>query len=74
MQAACSVRTAPRWAAVEQDDALPLPVGGEDGLEMAQQGGFPAAGGAAEHHEFPRLNPQAHPVQGLFGFFRVGKA
>ena len=39
-------------------------MGGEDGFQVAQQGGLSTAGGTAEQNIFPRGDGQAHIRQG----------
>ena len=55
---------------------LPLgdTVGREDGLELPQQRGFAAAGGAAQHPEFTGAYGQLHIGQRRGALLRVGKA
>ena len=49
--------------AVVEDDALPVPVGGEHGLQMPQKRGFAAAGLAAQGDIFPLLHMERHIFQ-----------
>ena len=54
--------------------ALGDAVGRQDGLELAQQRGFAAAGGAAQHPEFAGADGEVHAGQGGAALLGVGKA
>ena len=47
---------------------------GEYGFQMAQQGGFSAAGGPAQQHIFSRANGEIYIRQRLSGSAGIGKA
>ena len=46
---------------------------GEDAFELADEGGFPAPGPPADHHEFPRLNVKVHLSQRRGRRVRIGE-
>ena len=54
--------------------ALGDAVGRQDGLELAQQRGFAAAGGAAQHPEFAGADGEVYAGQGGAALLGVGKA
>ena len=59
---------------LKQDAPLPEAVGGQGGLELPQQGGLSAAGGAAQGDKGPRPDGQADAIQGFFILLGIGKA
>ena len=56
---------------LEEYLTLPVPVGRQHCLELAQQRGLSAPGGAAEHQELPPRHPQVQPFNGRLCLLRI---